>query len=72
MAAHQTKVALTPFRRKVMEDQNRLNYQNEYDRIRVILSQNLNGLHRESIEGLRRRQDRLQELGARAVDHIQE
>ena len=44
LEAHQTKAALTSFRRKAIEDQNRLNYQNEYDRIRGVLSQNLTGL----------------------------
>ena len=44
LEAHQTKAAVTSFRRKPVEDQNRLNYQNEYDRIRGVLSQNLTGL----------------------------
>ena len=71
LEAHQTKAALTSFRRKTIEDQNRLNYQNEYDRIRGLLSQNLTGLGERSVEGLRHRRDKLEELGAQMVNQIQ-
>ena len=70
LEAHQTKSALTTFRKKVLEDQNRLNYQNEYDRIRGLLSQNLTGFGEKSIEGLRDRSKKLEELGAQIVDRI--
>ena len=71
LEAHQTKAALTAFRRKTMDDQNRLNYQQEYDRIRGLLSHNLTGLGQRSIERIRERRDELENLGAQAVNKIQ-
>ena len=71
LEAHQTKAALTAFRRKTMDDQNRLNYQQEYDRIRGLLSHNLTGLGQRSIERMRERRDELENLGAQAINKIQ-
>ena len=71
LEAHQTKAAMTAFRVKTIQDQNRLNYQNEYDRIRGLVNNNLSGLGGQTIERLRERQRELGDLGAKAVDKIQ-
>ena len=71
LEAHQTKAALTTFRRKTMDDQNRLNYQQEYDRIRGLPSHSLTGLGQRSIERMRERRDELENLGAQAINKIQ-
>ena len=70
LEAHQTKVALTEFRKKALETQNRLNYQNEYDRIRGLTSRNLTGFEQQTVEGLRHRQNKLEKLGAQVIDNI--
>ena len=70
LEAHQTKAALLTFRKKGFRGPNRLNYQQEYDRIRGLPSQNLTGLGEKSIEGLRDRSKKLEELGAQIVDRI--
>ena len=70
LEAHQTKVALTEFRKNALQTQNRLNYQNEYDRIRGLTSRNLTGFEQQTVEGLRHRQNELEKLGAQVIDNI--
>ena len=70
LEAHQTKVALTEFRKNALQTQNRLNYQNEYDRIRGLTSRNLTGFEQQTVEGLQDRQDKLLKLGAQVLDNI--
>ena len=68
--AHQTKVASIQIRKKMLERQKVHNYQNEYDRIRGLIAQNVvkNGGH--SLDGLKRRASELKKLGAKVIDHI--
>ncbi len=71
LEAHQTKDALTSSRVKTIQDQSRLDYQNEYDRIRRLVDTNLAGLGKHTVERLRERQAELGKLGAEVVDKIQ-
>ena len=68
--AHQTKVASIQIRKKMLERQKVHNYQNEYDRIRGLIAQNVvqNGGH--SIDGMKKRANELKKLGAKVIDHI--
>jgi len=54
----------------MLERQQVHNYQNEYDRIRGLIAQNVvkNGGH--SLDGLKRRASELKKLGAKVIDHI--
>ena len=70
LEAKQTQVDLISLRRKAIQDSNRLNYQNEYDRIRGLTSRNLTGFQQQTIEGLRDRQTKLEKLGAQVIDNI--
>ena len=65
LEASQTKSALISLRNQFMQDQKRMNYQNEYDRLRGELSRsNLQGV---TVEKLKDRQNVLEKLGAEAV-----
>ena len=68
--AHQTKTASLQIRKKWLERQKANNYQNEYDRIRGLIAQNVvkNGDH--SLDGLKQIANQLKKLGARVIDHI--
>ena len=68
--ARNTQVELLSLRRKAIQDSNRLNYQNEYDRIRGLLSKRNEGLIGNTRERLEQRQDELMALGAQAVNNI--
>ena len=70
LEAKQTQVDLISLRRKAIQDSNRLNYQNEYDRIRGLLSKRNEGLHGNTRERLEQRQDQRMALGAQAVNKI--
>ena len=70
LKAKQTQVDLISLRRKAIQDSNRLNYQNEYDRIRELLSKRNEGLHGKTRERLEQRQAELMALGAQAVNNI--
>ena len=66
--AHQTKEASIVLRKKFLERQKVANYQNEYDRIRGMIAQNdRKGV---SVEHLKNRKNKLEELGAKAIDGI--
>ena len=66
--AHATKVASIRLRKEWLEKQKKMNYQNEYDRIKGMISENV--VKGKSIASLDKRKKELQELGARAVSGI--
>ena len=68
--AHQTKTASIQTRKKWLERQRVHNYQNEYDRIRGRIAQNVVKHGDSSVDGLRHRAKELKKLGARVIDHI--
>jgi hypothetical protein len=57
-------------RKNMLDGQKRLNYTQELDRIRGILSQTNPALRTETIDNLKRRQDELKSMGAKIVDEI--
>ena len=63
--AHETKAALNHLRREWLEKQKKQNYQNEYDRIRGILSSG--HLPGQTTNTLKKREKELEELGAQAL-----
>ena len=66
--AHATKARNNNLRRQWLSSQKKMNYTNEYNRIRSELEQSkLKGL---STQSLRDRRDKLKELGANIVDGI--
>ena len=67
---HQTKVASIQIRKKMLERQKVHNYQNEYDRIRGLIAQNIVKHGDHSLDGLRKREKALEKLGATVIDHI--
>ena len=66
--AHETRKSLVEFRKNVLDKQKKMNYQNEYDRIRGLLSQTI--IPRQTREYLETRKKNLAELGARAISGI--
>ena len=60
--AHATRSALITHRKNIIESQNRLNYQNEFNRVLGELS--VNGHRGETAESRRRKRDRLRDLHA--------
>ena len=68
--SHQTKVASIQIRKKMLERQKVHNYQNEYDRIRGLIAQNVVKNGGNSLDGLKRRASELKKLGARVIDNI--
>ena len=68
LEAIQTKSALISLRKQFLQDQKRMNYQNEYDRLRGELSRsNLQGV---TVEKLKDRQKVLRSLGATAFNSL--
>ena len=70
LEARQTQVDLLSMRRKAIQDSNRLNYQNEYNRLAGVLENSNPGLRGNSRARLEQRQEELMALGAQAVDGI--
>ena len=70
LEARQTQVDLLSMRRKAIQDSNRLNYQNEYNRLTGVLENSNPGLRGNTRERLVQRQEELMALGAQAVDGI--
>ena len=70
LEARQTQVDLLSLRRKAIQDSNRLNYQNEFNRLQGVLENSNPGLHGNSRARLVQRQEELMTLGAKAVDGI--
>ena len=68
--AHQTKTSSIQIRKKWLERQKLNNYQNEYDRIRGLIEQNVVKHGDHSLDGLKKRACELKKLGARVIDHI--
>ena len=64
LEAANTKQASIAFRKKLLDDQNRMNYSNEYNRIALILSHSR--LPDTTVESLKKRSETLKALGARA------
>ena len=66
--AHATKASNNNLRREWLKNQKKMNYTNEYNRIRSELEQSkLKGL---STQSLQNRKDELKKLGANIVDGI--
>ena len=64
--AHRTKAVSVDLRKEYLEKQKRNNYQNEYDRIRGVISQSSTANHTP----LEDRKKTLEKLGAKIIDHI--
>ena len=56
--------------KKWLERQQVHNYQNEYDRIRGRIAQNVVKHGDSSVDGLRQRAKELKKLGAKVIDHL--
>ena len=63
MEMHDIKEKSIHFRKKMLEDQARTNYQNEYDQIRGALAHSM--LNMQSRHTLQRRENELKGLGAK-------
>jgi hypothetical protein len=68
--AHQTKASSIHLRTQWLQRQKVSNYQNEYDRIRGRISQNVVKHGPNSVEGLQKRAKHLKMLGAKVIDNI--
>ena len=64
--AYKTNAALISFRKNLIQRQMATNYQNEYDRIRSMLSQTV----LKDMPHLKTRKAELEKLGAQAFDFI--
>jgi hypothetical protein len=64
--AHRTKAVSHHLRKEHLEKQKINNYQNEYDRIRGVISQSTTANHTPLLE----RKKKLEKLGAKIIDHI--
>ena len=64
LEAANTKTASIAFRKKLLDDQTRMNYSSEYERINGIL--NHSSLPSRTVEGLKKRREDLKALGAKA------
>ena len=69
--AHRTKAASAHLRKQWIERQKVTNFQNEYDRIRGMIAQNVVKNGPNTVEQLQARADHLKKLGAIAVDGIE-
>ena len=70
LEARRTQVDLISLRRKAIQDSNRLNYQNEFNRLQGVLENSNPGLHGNTRARLEQKQQELMALGAKAVDGI--
>ena len=68
MEMHDLKQKSIHFRKKLLEDRAKVNYQHEYDKIRGALAHTVVPI--QSKRNLERRMDELKSLGALAVDGI--
>ncbi len=64
--AHRTKAVSSHLRKEHLEKQKTNNYQNEYDRIRGVISQSATSNHPPLLE----RKKKLENSGAKIIDHI--
>ena len=70
LEARKTKSARILYRKQLLENQNKMNYTNEVNRIRGILSQNDTRFPIGTREKLKERIEKLKELGAQISDEI--
>lgn len=70
LEARKYKAQSIEARKKMLDGQKRLNYTQELERIRGILSQTNPALRAETIDNLKRREDELKRMGAKIVDEI--
>ena len=68
MEMHEMKQKSIHFRKKLLEDRTKVNYQHEYDKIRGALAHTVIPI--QSRRNLERRMGELKSLGALAVDGI--
>ena len=68
MEMHDLKQKSIHFRKKLLEDRTKVNYQHEYDKIRGALAHTVVPI--QSKRNLERRMNELKSLGALAVDGI--
>ena len=66
--AHATKASSIALRKQWLDNQTKINYQSEYDRVRSQIAHNV--VKGVSTESLKKRQSELSRLGAVAVDGI--
>ena len=64
LEAANTKTASIAFRKKLLDDQNRMNYSSEYERIQGILAHSR--LPATTVDSLKKRKETLKALGAKA------
>ncbi len=69
LEARETKLSSINIRNAWLQRQNANNYQQEYDRIRNTMSHSV--VPNTTVDMMRQRMKRLEELGAQAVDGIQ-
>ena len=65
MEAHNTKIALITFRKKLLDDQKKFNDQSEYEKVRGILAHSSQPF--QTLQRLEQRKAHLKELGAKAI-----
>ena len=70
LEAQKSKTASVLFRKKLIENQNKINYTTEIQRLRGELSRNDTRLPTGTIKTLKDRIERLKELGGKIVDEI--
>ena len=66
--AHATKAESIALRKTWLDKQKKINYTNEYDRIRSQIAQNV--IKGASVDSLQQRQNVLRNLGAQSLDGI--
>ena len=69
LEARETKISSINLRRQWLQRQTANNYQQEYDRIKNTMSHSV--VPNTTVDMMRQRMKRLEELGAQAVDGIQ-
>ena len=65
MEAYNTKTASITFRKKLLDDQKKHNYQSEFEKVRGILAQSNQPF--QTVQRLKARQAELKALGAQAI-----
>ena len=65
MEAYNTKTALITFRKKLLDDQKKHNYQSEFEKVRSILAQSNQPF--KTVERLKQRKAELKAMGATAI-----
>jgi hypothetical protein len=65
MEAHNTKVASIAFRKQILDNQTKHNYQSEFEKVRGILAQSNQPY--QTVQRLQAREAHLKALGAKAI-----